>query len=231
MSKLIRAILIIAIGLFAPIANSVESLSFTVVKGTDKYRDGSTLNAEDAIILEEGQSLTLQVMDIMFELKGSEKSNSILDVIIPIIKMITSPRRSLEHPFANLGSLSQVNIHKDNHFCYTEGTDSLEFWRSEAQRDNTQLTLKKGETEKPFEWRANQQTISIPLAEIGEGEYKLTVTADKSEAEVFDETITFHKLPNIQGNIDQLVNKGCIRQAAVLFTTDPEYKFAYTTQP
>jgi hypothetical protein len=224
MSKSIRAILIIAIGLSAQIARSAEWDIFTVVKGNDQYPVGSTLNAEDAVILEDGQHLVLQMANILFEVKDSQGSG-LLKKIRDIVRLITV--RSSQ----NLGEVTQLNIHKDDHFCYAEGTDSLEFWRSEAQRDITKLTLKKGETEKPFkkEWLANQQTISIPLAEIGEGEYKLTVTADKSEQNISDKTITFHKLQNIQGNIEQLMEKNCQRQAVATFTE--EYKVTYATQP
>lgn len=188
MSKLIRAILIIAIGLFAQIGNSAESTSSTAVKGTDQPKS---------------------------------PSNSTIEEIIKWMKR------------SALGEMTQLNIHEDNHFCYAEEVKELKLWRSEPQSGNTRITLKKdtGETLIEERWPAQQQTFAIPSSEIKEGiAYKLTITADKSEAEISDKDITFHKLPNIQGNIDQLVAKGCIRQAAVLFTTDPKYK-AYTTQP
>lgn len=180
MSKLIRAILIIAIGLFAQIANSAEGTSATVVKGTDQPKS---------------------------------PSNSTIDKIIKWMKR------------SALGEMTQLNIHEDNHFCYAQGEKELVLWRSEPQNGNTLLTLQKdtGETLIEESWPAQQQTLAIPSSEIKEETvYQLTVTADKSDAKISGKEITFHKLPNLQDNIDQLVEKSCIRQAVTLCKADPE---------
>jgi len=222
----LRAILIIAVGLFAQTANSAETegILFKVLEvfGTNQYHVGDTLNAEMEVNLEQGQSVVLEALGIAFQLKGSEKSGKpgILRSLAEIIKWMSRPKRSL----AKSGSITQ--FHEDEHFCYAEGTKTLELWRSEAQRGNTQVILKNEGIKEVIIWPANQQTITIPMTKINEGNYELTVTADKSNAEISDREITFHKVP-IQGGTEQLVklaeNK-CERQAIALFTCNASYK-------